>query len=451
MDNNIFCISPIDGRYNKYTNPLREYFSEFALFKYRLMFEIEYLLFLKNKVDLPELVSFPANNLFIKNIYKKFSKVDCLEIKNIESKINHDVKAVEYYIGDELEKLNLSNFKSFIHFGLTSQDINNNSITLSIKNCIEDIFIPLFENILDDLLDKSLNWVKFKMISHTHGQPAVPTTIGKEIKVFHYRIKKQLDQLKNIDYYGKLGGASGNLNAHYVSYPEYNWESLMENFLLQFSLKRNKFTTQIDNYENLSVVFDNLRRINTIFIDMNKDIWQYISMNYMTQVFDKNEVGSSTMPHKINPINFENSEGNLLLGNSLLDFMSNKLPVSRLQRDLTDSTVLRSVGSIFGYMIVAYENFRKGFSKLDINGVELKNDLDSNCVVIVEGIQTILRKYGIENAYELCKDLSRNNDCINMNKIKDFIERLPVDEKIKKKLYEIDVENYIGNSEKIDL
>ena len=449
MENNsIYSISPIDGRYHNYTKSLKNYFSEFALFKYRLMIEVEYLIYLK-KIQLPEFKLFPSNTFLLRNIYKKFSYSDCIHIKNIESTINHDVKAVEYFFSEQLNKINLSDYKSFIHFGLTSQDINNNSITLSIKNSIEDLIIPLLENILSDLLEKSSTWIHYKMLSHTHGQPAVPTTMGKEIMVFHYRISKQLQLLKNIDYYGKLGGASGNLNAHYAAYPDYNWDKLMEQFLLQFSLKRNKFTTQIDNYENLSLIFDNLKRINTIFIDMNKDIWQYISMNYMTQKFDKAEVGSSTMPHKINPINFENSEGNLLLANSLLNFMSEKLPVSRLQRDLTDSTVLRSVGSIFGYMLIAYQNFKKGLNKLDVNEIQLKKDLNTNCVVIIEGIQTILRKYGIPNAYELCKDLTRNNKCITMDDITVFIKNLDINEKIKKKLYEVNIENYIGNSQNI--
>ena len=446
--NSLYNITPIDGRYHNYTDCLKKYFSEFALFKYRLMIEIEYLIYLKS-IELPELENFPDINQELKNIYKKFSHSDCIQIKNIESTINHDIKAVEYFLAQKLESFDLQNYKSFIHFALTSQDINNNAITLSIKNCIEEIIIPILEKTLNSLLQKSSEWSEHIMLSHTHGQPAVPTTMGKEIKVFHYRISKQLEQLKNIDYYGKIGGASGNLNAHYSAYPDYEWEKLMENFLKQFSLKRNQYTTQIDNYENLSNIFDNLKRINTIFIDMNKDMWQYISMNYMTQKFNKYEVGSSTMPHKINPINFENSEGNLLLANSLLNFMSEKLPVSRLQRDLTDSTILRNIGLIFGYMIIAYNNFNKGFYKLDINESKIKSDLNENCVVIIEGIQTILRKHNICNGYELCKNLTRNNKCISMNDIKLFIEKLDIKENIKKELYEINTENYIGNSKKI--
>lgn len=442
MENNLLCVSPIDGRYYEYTACLMDYFSEFALFKYRLRIEICYFIYLKviNIKELNDLTKEQCD--IIMNIYYNFTLKDCIKIKNIEKNINHDVKAVEYFIQDKFDNLGLSQYKSFIHFALTSQDINNNSLTLSIKECVEDLIIPLLEIILQNLLDKAKLWDNITMISRTHGQPAVPTTLGKEIKVFHYRIQKQLELLKNITYYGKLGGASGNLNAHYAAYPDYKWDKLLGEFLERFSLKRNKYTTQIDNYENLSVVFDNLKRINTIFIDMNKDIWHYISINYIVQKFDNNEVGSSTMPHKINPINFENSEGNLLLANSLLNFMSEKLPISRLQRDLTDSTVTRSIGSIFGYMLIAYENFKKGFAKLDANTHVIKEDLHDNCVVIIEGIQVILKKYGISNSYELCKDLTRNNELITMNEIRKFIKNLNVDEHIKDELYEINVENY---------
>lgn len=442
MENNLLCISPIDGRYHTYTQCLVSYFSEFALFKYRLRIEICYFIYLKimNIKELNDLTKEQCD--IIMNIYYNFTLQDCIKIKNIEKNINHDVKAVEYFIQDKFDNLGLSQYKSFIHFALTSQDINNNSLTLSIKECINDILIPLLETILNNLLEKSKVWENIIMISRTHGQPAVPTTLGKEIKVFNYRIEKQLELLKNIKYYGKLGGASGNLNAHYAAYPDYQWDTLMDDFLERFSLIRNSYTTQIDNYEDLSVVFDNLKRINTIFIDMNKDIWHYISINYLVQKFDSNEVGSSTMPHKINPINFENSEGNLLLANSLLNFMSEKLPISRLQRDLTDSTVTRSIGSIFGYMLIAYENFKKGFDKLDANTHVIKEDLHDNCVVIIEGIQVILKKYGISNSYELCKDLTRNNELITMTEIKKFIKNLNVDEHIKNELYEINVENY---------
>ena len=444
MIDNLLCISPIDGRYHNYTKELTNYFSEFALFKYRLLFEISYFLYLK-EINLNELKDLDKNNCTdIRTIYDSFTLDDCIMIKDIE-KIKHDVKAVEYFIQNKFDNLKLSKFKSFIHFGLTSQDINNNSITLSIKECIEDKIIPKLENILSTLLEKTVLWNNIIMISRTHGQPAVPTTFGKEIKVFYYRIKKQLDLLKNVKYYGKLGGASGNLNAHYAAYPDYNWEDLLDKFLEYFDLQRNEYTTQIDNYEDLSVIFDNLKRINSIFIDMNKDLWHYISINYIIQKFDKLEVGSSTMPHKINPINFENSEGNLLLANSLLNFMSEKLPVSRLQRDLTDSTITRNIGCIFSYMLIAYENFIIGFNKLDVNDSFIKKDLHNNCVVIIEGIQVILKKYGIFNSYELCKDLTRNNDLITMENIIEFIKNLDIEEHIKDELYQINIENYIGN------
>ena len=447
MMHNLLCISPIDGRYHAYTESLNNYFSEFALFKYRLFFEITYFLYLKQDINLDELKDLTDIDCsIIRTIYDKFTLEDCIIIKDIEKKINHDVKAVEYFIQNKFDTLGLSKYKSFIHFGLTSQDINNNSITLSIKECIEFTIIPILENILSILLDKILLWKNIIMISHTHGQPAVPTTLGKEINVFYYRINKQLNLLKNNKYYGKLGGASGNLNAHYAAYPNYKWENLLDKFLEKVNLKRNDYTTQIDNYEDLSVIFDNLKRINTIFIDMNKDLWHYISINYIIQKFDKKEVGSSTMPHKINPINFENSEANLLLANSLLNFMSEKLPISRLQRDLTDSTITRNIGSIFGYMLISYQNFINGFNKLDANTSLIKKELHNNCVVIIEGIQVILKKYGIFNSYELCKDLTRNNNIITMENITEFIKNLDIKEHIKNELYQINVENYIGNS-----
>ena len=451
METSLFCISPIDGRYKNYTAPLKNYFSEFALFKYRLLFEIIYFLFLQ-EIGILEIndIDFENYSKQLKNIYTNFNYKDCIRIKEIEREIKHDVKSVEYFLHEKFDNIGLSNKKQFIHFGLTSQDINNNSVTLSIKECIEKEIIPYIENLLSIILDKSNEWIQFKMISHTHGQPAVPTTMGKEFQVFHYRITKQLKYLKNITYYGKLGGAVGNLNAHYAAYPNIDWENKMKEFLGLFSLKREKLTTQIDNYENLSNIFDCLKRMNTIFIDMNKDIWHYISINYMTQKFNKNEVGSSTMPHKINPINFENSEGNLLIANCLLNFMSEKLPISRLQRDLTDSTVLRNIGTIFGHMLIAYKNMDTGLQKIDINYNVLKNDLHDNTLVIVEGLQTILRKHGHQNAYELFKDLSRNNQKINIDEIHSFIKNLNIDDIIKTELYNLTIENYVGLSDKIN-
>jgi len=449
MEYNLGCISPVDGRYHKYTSHLKKYFSEFAFFKYRVMVEIEYFLFLK-KIKLFE-INLPYIEDKLRSLYITFDYDDCIKIKNIESKINHDVKSVEYFLHQQFDNIGLSGYKQFIHFGLTSQDINNNSVTLSLKDCIEQFIIPMIKEILTHLLELSIKWNKYKMIGHTHGQPAVPTTMGKEIQVFHYRIKKQLKQLKNMEYYGKLGGAVGNLNAHYVSFPEYDWVNEMEQFLSLFSLKRNKLTTQIDNYENLSNIFDCLKRINCIFVDMNRDIWHYISIDYISQKFNKNEVGSSTMPHKINPINFENSEGNLLIANCLLNFMSEKLPVSRLQRDLTDSTILRNVGTVFGHVTIAYQNILIGLKKLDINKEMLKKDLKDNCIVIVEGLQTILRKHGYQNAYEIFKDLSRNNNKLTINDIRVFIKELDVKESIKKELYNVTVENYVGTSSKFSM
>jgi len=447
MRDKLLNISPIDGRYSNYTNILEKYFSEYGLFKYRLYVELKYFIYLRN-LNICDLNNISEKECsLILDIYNNFSIDDCIDIKKIENNINHDIKALEYFIQKKFDLLNLSKYKTFIHFGLTSQDINNNALTLSIKDCINNIIIPLLEAILDILLEKSDLWKNIVLLSHTHGQPAVPTTFGKEIKVFYYRIEKQLKLLKNINYYGKLGGAVGNLNAHYVAYPDYKWDILMNRFLKEeLLLERNEYTTQIDNYENLSVIFDNLKRINCILIDMNKDIWQYISMNYLLQKYDKNHVGSSTMPHKINPINFENSEGNLYLANSLLNFMSEKLPISRLQRDLTDSTLTRNIGSIFGYMLISYKNFIKGFNKIEPNIDYIKKDLNNNSIIIIEGIQIILKKYGILNAYELCKDLSRNNDLITKESLDNFINNLDIKENIKEELYCIDVNNYIGNS-----
>ena len=446
---NLLNISPIDGRYHNQTYELNQYFSEYGFFKYRTKIEIEYFLYLK-KLEINELKDISNDNIeYIRQIYDNFSPEECFKIKNIESNTNHDVKSIEYYLQSKFEKLGLSNYVQFIHFGLTSQDINNTALTLMIKDCINDIIIPYLSNILDNLFNKTLDWSDTVMLTRTHGQTAVPSTLGKEIQVFHFRISKQLKILKEMPYYGKFGGAVGNLNAHYQAYPYENWEINFTNFLVELGLNREILTTQIDNYENLANIFDCLRRINTIIIDFNRDIWQYISNEYLVQKFNENEIGSSTMPHKINPINFENSEGNLLLANALLDFMSNKLPVSRLQRDLTDSTIIRNIGTIFGHMLIAYSNLIKGLNKLEINKTKINDDLTSNINVLTEAIQIILKKYGFKNSYEKVKEIFRNNKKIQMSDIKEFINNLEISDLAKAELNEISILNYIGNSKHI--
>ena len=434
-------ISPIDGRYNNKTVLLKEYFSEYAFMKYRVKMEIEYLVFLIKTLELP----FENDITNILNIYNNFTLEDCTEIKNIEYTTNHDVKAVEYFIRHKLEKLNMKQLNMYIHFGLTSQDINNCAITLSIKDYIENIYVKHLTSIIDFLNELHKKWNNIVIIAKTHGQYAVPTTLGKEIKVFSYRLQKQLDLLKDYKYYGKFGGAVGNLNSHYFAYNEVSWDFELDNFLNKLGLIRETYTTQIDNYENLSTLFDNIRRINTILIDLAKDIWGYISFNYFNQNFKKGEVGSSTMPQKINPINFENSEGNLLLANSQLDFMSNKLPVSRFQRDLTDSTILRNIGVIFGHIYISYENLLIGLKKVSPNLEVIKTDLENNYSVLSEALQIILRKHNIENGYEIIKELFRNNNKISKSDFKDIISKLPLEDSIKEKLYLLNHENYIGN------
>ena len=448
--NNLLNISAVDGRYNSLTKKLAPYLSEYGFFKYRVKVEVLYYIFLNKTINFVNLDDDNETNL--KTIISNFTVEECMKIKEIEKKINHDVKSVEYYLVSKLKEIDaLKNTTQFIHYGLTSQDINNTSTTLMIKDSLNNIIIPQLNNVMEQIYNKSVEWIEIVMTSHTHGQPAVPTTLGKEFQVFHYRLKKQCILLQSTTYYGKFGGASGNLNAHYSAYPNIQWDKELAEFLKEIGLKREVLTTQIDNYENLAVVFDCLRRINTIIIDMNRDIWHYISIEYLTQKFNKDEVGSSTMPQKINPINFENSEGNLLMANSMLDFMSNKLPVSRLQRDLTDSTVLRNVGTIFGHILIGFSNCHKGLLKLDINKLEIKNDLYKNAAIITEGLQVVLKKHGIQNSYELVKEFSRNNKKITRENIVEFIRNLNIDSKIKKELLLINQDNYIGNANKIKI
>ena len=447
-ENNLKSISPIDGRYSKISNKISSYFSEYAFIKYRVYVEIEYF---KALCDIPlkQLASISSSDKKkISSIASKFSLENANRIKKIEQKINHDVKAVEYFIKEKFDDLGLENYKEFIHFGLTSQDINNTATPLMLKFCLKDIILPSLGDILKLLKNKSDDFINIIMIARTHGQAASPTTFGKEINVFYERIKNQLDLLYKIPNNGKFGGASGNLNAHYVSYPSIDWDNFSNKFLERLGLERSKPTTQIEHYDNMAAIFHNLSRINTILIDFCKDIWHYISINYLIQIVNKKEVGSSAMPHKINPIDFENAEGNLMLANSLYTFFAEKLPISRLQRDLTDSTVSRNIGLPLAYTKIALDSIIKGINKLDIGKETIEKDLNDNWAVVSEAIQTILRREKISNPYELLKNLTRSNDKITKESISAFINDLPINQKIKDELSKISPKNYIGNSNK---
>ena len=444
--NKILSISPVDGRYKSVTQPLSEYFSEFALIKYRVYVEIEYFLELAT-LPIKDMDNIsPETKKKIKKIYKDFSENDALRIKEIEKEINHDVKAVEYFIKEEFEKLNLEKFKEFIHFGLTSQDINNTAIPLMIKNSISEIIISMYEELNNKLSALSKKSKNVPMVARTHGQVATPTTFGKEIQVFEERIKIQLKTLKNIPNNGKFGGASGNLNAHYLAFPNINWDDFSDKFLKKIGLIRSKPTTQIEHYDNMASIFHAISRINTILIDFSRDIWHYISINYLVQKIKKGEVGSSAMPHKVNPIDFENAEGNLSYANSQLIFLAEKLPISRLQRDLTDSTVSRNIGVPLAHTLIALSSLNKGLDKIDINKSVIKNDLDNNWAIVAEAIQTVLRREMVPNPYELLKDLTRGNKEVNKKSLSDFIEKLPVSNNVKEELKSISPHNYLGNS-----
>jgi len=444
--NKILSISPVDGRYKSVTQPLSEYFSEFALIKYRVYVEIEYFLELTT-LPIKDMDSIsPETKKKIKKIYKDFSENDAIKIKEIEKEINHDVKSVEYFIKEEFEKLNLEKFKEFIHFGLTSQDINNTAIPLMIKNSITEIIISMYEKLNNKLSALSKKSKNVPMVARTHGQVATPTTFGKEIKVFEERIKIQLKTLNNIPNNGKFGGASGNLNAHYLAFPNINWDDFSDKFLKKIGLIRSKPTTQIEHYDNMASIFHAISRINTILIDFSRDIWHYISINYLVQKIKKGEVGSSAMPHKVNPIDFENAEGNLSYANSQLIFLAEKLPISRLQRDLTDSTVSRNIGVPLAHTLIALSSLNKGLDKIDINKSVIKNDLDNNWAIVAEAIQTVLRREMVPNPYELLKDLTRGNKEVNKKSLSDFIEKLPVSNNVKEELKSISPHNYLGNS-----
>lgn len=440
------AISPIDGRYRGKAEALAAYFSEFALIKYRVQVEIEYFITLC-ELPLPQLKGV-GEDVFesLRSIYRNFSEADAQRIKDIESVTNHDVKAVEYFIKEEFDKLGgLEEYKEFIHFGLTSQDINNTSIPLSIKEALNNVYYPLIEELIAQLKQYATDWANVSMLAKTHGQPASPTRLGKEIMVFAYRLERQLAMLKACPVTAKFGGATGNYNAHHVAYPSYDWKAFGNRFVSEkLGLEREEYTTQISNYDNLSAVFDAMKRINVIMIDMNRDFWLYISMEYFKQKIKAGEVGSSAMPHKVNPIDFENAEGNLGIANSILNHLAEKLPVSRLQRDLTDSTVLRNIGVPFGHVVIAIQSSLKGLRKLILNETAIYNDLDNCWSVVAEAIQTILRREAYPNPYEALKALTRTNQAITESSIKDFIEELNVSEDVKKELRCITPHSYTG-------
>ena len=441
--NSINAISPIDGRYSNQTSNLQDYFSEKALIKYRLKIEIEYFIKL-TEIKIDGLKSWrKSNNKLLRKIYTDFDEKNALEIKEIEKTTNHDVKAVEYFLKNKFKSLRFEKFSEFVHFGLTSQDINNSAIPLSIKDYVKSYKL-LIQNLLKLIKQKSKEYKNISMLARTHGQPASPTRLGKEFKVFEVRINEQIKQLNNIPLSAKFGGATGNFNAHHLTFPKINWKKFAESFMKDLGLKLSFPTTQIEHYDNLASLFDNLKRINTIIIDFNQDMWLYISMDYFKQKIKKGEIGSSAMPHKVNPIDFENSEGNLGLANSIFNHLSTKLPISRLQRDLTDSTVLRNIGVPIAHTIIGINSTIKGINKLLVNSEKINEDLENNWIVIAEGIQNILRKEGYPNPYELLKDLTRNNKKINQDTFTKFINSLDISEKLKKDLKKITPYNYTG-------
>ena len=438
-------ISPIDGRYFDKTKVLNKYFSEKALIFYRLKVEIEYYISLC-KTGIPQLKNFDSKKFKkLRKIYQEFSHEDAIEIKKIEKVTNHDVKAVEYFIKKKFDLLKLSEHREFIHFGLTSQDINNTAIPLSIKDFLEEVYIPIINNLLSSI-DKNCKDLKdITIISRTHGQPASPTKLGKEFRVFWIRITNQLSTLKKIPNSAKFAGAVGNFNAHKVAYPKIDWKEFGQNFIEnELNLNYSFPTTQIEHYDSLAALFDNCRRINNILLDMSLDIWTYISHDYFKQKIIKGEVGSSAMPHKVNPIDFENAEGNIGLANSIFDFLSNKLPKSRLQRDLSDSTVLRNIGVPFGHSLISFESILKGLNKIYVNEEKINQDIEENWIVVSEAIQTILRREGYNRPYEIIKELTRNNQKIDKKSINKFIDKLKVSDTIKKELKQISPYNYTG-------
>ena len=441
--NSLNAISPIDGRYRKKTESLSKYFSEESLIKYRLKIEIEYFIALC-KIPIPELKDF--NEKIFKNlrdIYLNFSENDALKIKKIEKKTNHDVKAVEYFLKNKFKSLGFEKYSEFIHFGLTSQDINNTAIPLSLKEYFNSYY-DLLENLLKHLKDKSVEYKDVTILARTHGQPASPTKLGKEFNVFIVRVEEQLKYLKKIPFSAKFGGATGNFNAHHIAYPKIDWKKFAESFVKNMGLSLSFPTTQIEHYDNLAAIFDNIKRINSIIIDFNQDMWLYISMDYFKQKIKKGEIGSSAMPHKVNPIDFENSEGNLGIANSIFNHLSSKLPISRLQRDLTDSTVLRNLGVPIAHTIIGINSTIKGINKILLNKKKIDEDLENNWIVISEAIQTVLRREGYPKPYEALKKLTRKNEKIDKITFSNFINSLEISDKVKKELMKISPFNYTG-------
>jgi adenylosuccinate lyase len=441
----LVAISPIDGRYSSQSQALRGYFSELALIQYRVWVEVEYFIALC-ELPLPQLSNFPQNHFGdLRRIYWDLNETEALRVKDIEKTTNHDVKAIEYYLKEKFDALGLSDFKEFIHFGLTSQDINNTAVPAAFRDAVEKVYVPAVDRIVEQLVAFSNDWKDVPMLARTHGQPASPTRLGKEIYVFVERLDEQLNRLEETPYSAKFGGATGNFNAHHVAYPNIDWVEFANRFLAEkLELKRSRFTTQIEHYDNLAAAFDALKRTNTILIDLCRDMWTYVSMDYFKQKTKEGEVGSSAMPHKVNPIDFENAEGNLGIANAMFEHLSAKLPISRLQRDLTDSTVLRNVGVPFAHTLIAFNSIEKGLSKLMLNEAALKADLEDNWAVVAEAIQTILRREQYPSPYEALKELTRGKVSITQTDIATFIEKLQVSEEVKKELRHITPSNYTG-------
>lgn len=440
------AISPVDGRYRKHVESLAYYFSEAALINYRVFVEVEYFIALCN-LQLPQLKGVNQSHIEdLRALCRDFTFQDAMEVKEIEAETNHDVKAVEYFLKKKFEKMGLSKYKEFLHFGLTSQDINNSSSPYALKLALTEVYLPIIEDVINKLTVKSKNWKNVPMLARTHGQPASPTSVGKELYVFVERLKQQLKLLKLVPITAKFGGATGNLNAHYAAYPDIDWMAFADNFTKQhLGLERQRYTTQIEHYDNQAALFDSLKRINTILIDLSRDIWMYVAMDYFKQKIVKDEVGSSAMPHKVNPIDFENAEGNLGIANAIFEHLSAKLPISRLQRDLTDSTVTRNIGVPIAHSLIAMKSIIKGLNKLILNEEKLEQDLENNWVVVSEAIQTILRREGYPKPYEALKELTRTNKRVDSETISHFIDGLSVGDSVKEELKRLTPHNYTGS------